>query len=102
MIVVTPPTGTIGQQVLENVLDGGEPIRVFARDPSRLHSQTRERLEVVLESPAAAGDERDTKSRAALWRGRQCGLAPGAVGAGFGQCPNSRPGTAHPDHRGRV
>jgi uncharacterized protein YbjT (DUF2867 family) len=47
MIVVTAPTGTIGRQVLENVLDSGEPIRVIARDPSRLPSQTRERVEVV-------------------------------------------------------
>jgi uncharacterized protein YbjT (DUF2867 family) len=47
MIVITAPTGTIGQQVLENVLDSGEPIRVIARDPSRLPPQTRERVEVV-------------------------------------------------------
>ena len=47
MIVVTTPTGTIGQQVLEHVLDSGEPIRVIARDPSRLPSHTRERVEVV-------------------------------------------------------
>ena len=47
MIVITAPTGTIGQQVLENVLDSGEPIRVIARDPSCLPSQTRERVEVV-------------------------------------------------------
>jgi uncharacterized protein YbjT (DUF2867 family) len=47
MIVITAPTGTIGQQVLENVLDSGEPIRVIARDPSCLPPQTRERVEVV-------------------------------------------------------
>jgi uncharacterized protein YbjT (DUF2867 family) len=47
VIVVTAPTGAIGRQVLENVLDSGEPIRVIARDPSRLPSQTRERVEVV-------------------------------------------------------
>jgi uncharacterized protein YbjT (DUF2867 family) len=47
MIVVTTPTGSIGHQVLENVLDGGEPIRVIARDPSRLTRQARERVEVV-------------------------------------------------------
>jgi nucleoside-diphosphate-sugar epimerase len=47
MIVVTAPTGTIGHQVLEGLLDSGEPIRVIARDPSRLPSQTRERVEVV-------------------------------------------------------
>jgi uncharacterized protein YbjT (DUF2867 family) len=47
MIVVTAPTGTIGRQVLENVLGSGEPVRVIVRDPSRLPSQTRERVEVV-------------------------------------------------------
>ncbi|MCW2913571.1 MAG: NAD-dependent epimerase/dehydratase family protein [Actinomycetia bacterium] len=51
MIVVTTPTGSIGHQVLENVLDNvpdsGELIRVIARDPSRLPSQTRERVDVV-------------------------------------------------------
>ena len=47
MIVVTTPTGTIGRQVLENLLDSNEPIRVIARDPSRLPSRTRERVEAV-------------------------------------------------------
>jgi uncharacterized protein YbjT (DUF2867 family) len=47
MIVITTPTGTIGQQVLENVLDSGEPIRVIARDPSRLPARARTRAEVV-------------------------------------------------------
>jgi uncharacterized protein YbjT (DUF2867 family) len=47
MIVVTTPTGTIGQQLLENMLDSGEAIRVITRDPSRLPSQTRKRVEVV-------------------------------------------------------
>jgi uncharacterized protein YbjT (DUF2867 family) len=53
MIVVTTPTGTIGHQVLENILDSGEPIRVIARDPSRLPSQTRKRVEVM---PGSHGD----------------------------------------------
>jgi uncharacterized protein YbjT (DUF2867 family) len=47
MIIVTAPTGTIGHQVLENVLESGEPIRVIARDPSVLPAQIRERVEVV-------------------------------------------------------
>jgi uncharacterized protein YbjT (DUF2867 family) len=47
MIVVTTPTGNIGQQLLENILDSGEPIRVIARDPSRLPEETRKRVEVV-------------------------------------------------------
>jgi uncharacterized protein YbjT (DUF2867 family) len=47
MIVVTTPTGKIGHQALENILDSGEPIRVIARAPSRLSSQTLKRVEVV-------------------------------------------------------
>jgi uncharacterized protein YbjT (DUF2867 family) len=47
MIVVTAPTGTIGRQVLKNLLVGDERIRVIVRDPSRLSPQTRARVEVV-------------------------------------------------------
>ena len=47
MIVVTTPTGAIGHQVLENLLDSGEAVRVIARDASRLPSQIRKRVEVV-------------------------------------------------------
>jgi uncharacterized protein YbjT (DUF2867 family) len=47
MIVTTTPTGQIGRQVLDNVLDRGEPIRVIVRDPSRLSARARERVEVV-------------------------------------------------------
>jgi uncharacterized protein YbjT (DUF2867 family) len=47
MIVVTTPTGKIGHQVLDNVLGNGGPIRVIARDPSRLPARARERVEVV-------------------------------------------------------
>lgn len=51
MLVITTPTGLIGHQVLDNVLDGvldsGAPVRVIARDPSRLSPQARERVEVV-------------------------------------------------------
>jgi uncharacterized protein YbjT (DUF2867 family) len=47
MIVITAPTSTIGRQVLENLLDSGQPIRVIARDPSRLPSNTRARVDIV-------------------------------------------------------
>jgi uncharacterized protein YbjT (DUF2867 family) len=47
MIVVTAPTGLIGRQVLENVLDGGERVRVIVRDPSRLPARARGRVEIV-------------------------------------------------------
>jgi uncharacterized protein YbjT (DUF2867 family) len=53
MIVITAPTGLIGHQVLGNVLGSGEPVRVIARDPSRLPAQARERAEVV---PGSHGD----------------------------------------------
>jgi uncharacterized protein YbjT (DUF2867 family) len=47
MIVVTTPTGSIGHQVIAGLLRSGEPLRVIARDPSRLSSQVSERVEVV-------------------------------------------------------
>jgi uncharacterized protein YbjT (DUF2867 family) len=47
MIVVTTPTGSIGHQVIAGLLDGGAPVRVIARDPSRLSSHVNESVEVV-------------------------------------------------------
>jgi uncharacterized protein YbjT (DUF2867 family) len=47
VIVITAPTSQIGHQVLDNVLDSDEPVRVIARDPSRLSSRARDRVEVV-------------------------------------------------------
>jgi len=47
MIVVTTPTGSIGRQVLARLLHAGEPVRVIARDPSRLPEETLARIEVV-------------------------------------------------------
>lgn len=47
MIVITAPTSAIGSKVLETILDSGEPIRVIARDPSRLPAHVRERVEIV-------------------------------------------------------
>ncbi|MFB9327909.1 NAD(P)H-binding protein [Paenibacillus aurantiacus] len=46
MIVITTPTGQIGHQVLDSVIDSGEAIRVIARDPSRLSQRVREHVEV--------------------------------------------------------
>jgi uncharacterized protein YbjT (DUF2867 family) len=60
MIVVTAPTGLIGQQVLNNLLNSDEPIRVIVRDPSRLPAHIREGVEVV---QGSHGD-RDVVSRA--------------------------------------
>jgi uncharacterized protein YbjT (DUF2867 family) len=47
MIVVTAPTGNIGSQVLAHLIDSGEPLRVIARDPSKLPPETRRRVEVI-------------------------------------------------------
>ena len=52
MIVITTPAGRIGRQVLGNVLESdvlesGAPVRVIARDPSRLPASVAERVEVV-------------------------------------------------------
>ncbi|MER6216577.1 NAD(P)H-binding protein [Streptomyces sp. NPDC001674] len=47
MIVITTPTGDIGRQVVDRVLEGGEAVRVIARDPSRLPARVRARAEVV-------------------------------------------------------
>jgi uncharacterized protein YbjT (DUF2867 family) len=47
MIIITTPTGQIGSQVLENLLDTGEALRVIVRDASDLSPQARERVEVV-------------------------------------------------------
>jgi uncharacterized protein YbjT (DUF2867 family) len=47
MILVTTPTGNIGQGVLRGLLAAHEAIRVIARDPSRLMSEAAGRIEVV-------------------------------------------------------
>ncbi len=47
MIVVTTPAGDIGHQVVANLLKAGAPIRVIARDPSKLGEHVRARAEVV-------------------------------------------------------
>jgi uncharacterized protein YbjT (DUF2867 family) len=47
MIVVTAPTSMIGSQVLDKLLESGEPVRVIVRDPSRLPARLQERVEVV-------------------------------------------------------
>jgi uncharacterized protein YbjT (DUF2867 family) len=55
MIVVTTPTGQIGHQVLNRLLDtpdGSAEIRVIARDPARLSTPVREHVEVVRGSHA--------------------------------------------------
>ncbi|WP_344609085.1 NAD(P)H-binding protein [Streptomyces glaucus] len=55
MIVITTPTGQIGREVLDRLLDardGAVPLRVIARDPGRLSSRAREAADVVRGSHA--------------------------------------------------
>ena len=47
MIVITTPTGDIGHQVLKHVVQGNEPVRVVARDASRIPQEIRQRIEVI-------------------------------------------------------
>src|SRR4029077_20116434 len=47
MIVISSPPGQIGRQVLGNLLDSGEQLRVIARDPSQLPAEVREDLDIV-------------------------------------------------------
>jgi uncharacterized protein YbjT (DUF2867 family) len=47
MIVITAPTGNIGHQVLDKVLAGDQPVRVIVRDPAKLSTDVRDRVEVV-------------------------------------------------------
>lgn len=47
MIVITAPTGDIGGQVLEHVMDSGEAVRVVARTPSRLPGRVQAQAETV-------------------------------------------------------
>ncbi|MDH6213758.1 NAD(P)H-binding protein [Streptomyces pseudovenezuelae] len=60
MIVITTPTGSIGRQVLDTLLEGDEPIRVIARDPSRLPERVRERADVI----AGSHTDRDVAMKA--------------------------------------
>ncbi len=54
MIVTTAPTGTIGSQLLERLLEStDEPVRVVVRDPGKLRPDIHERAEVV---PGSHGD----------------------------------------------
>jgi uncharacterized protein YbjT (DUF2867 family) len=47
MIVITTPAGGIGHQVLENLLDSGEHLRLVVRDRSGIAAGTRPGVEVV-------------------------------------------------------
>ena len=82
MIVITTPTGDIGRQVLDRVLDSGQAVRVIARDPSRLPQRAHARAEVV---PGSHGDA-DAITRALAGADRLFWLVPPP--------PFSHPGSA--------
>jgi uncharacterized protein YbjT (DUF2867 family) len=54
MIVITTPAGQIGGQVLENLLDSGEHLRLVARNSSGIPAGTRQLVEVI---EGSHGDE---------------------------------------------
>lgn len=47
MIVVTTPTGKIGSQLIPHLLAANEAVRVVVRNPSKLSSDIRDKVEVV-------------------------------------------------------
>jgi uncharacterized protein YbjT (DUF2867 family) len=69
MIVITTPTGQIGRQVLGNLLDSGEQLRIIARDPSQLPAEVREDLDIVEGShgDAAVVDKAFAGADAVFW-----------------------------------
>ena len=69
MIVITTPAGQIGRQVLGNLLDSGEQLRVIARDPSQLPAEVREDLDIVEGShgDAAVVDKAFAGAGAVFW-----------------------------------
>lgn len=74
MILITTPTGAIGSQVLQQLLDNtniGEPIRVIVRDSNRLQlpPHARQRVEVVQGSHGDADvvDRAFTGADAVFW-----------------------------------
>jgi uncharacterized protein YbjT (DUF2867 family) len=69
MIVITTPSGLIGHQVLDNLLDSGEELRVVTRAPSALPPGASERVHVVEGShgDAAVVDEAFGDADAVFW-----------------------------------
>src|SRR5580700_5577138 len=69
MIVVTTPTGQIGSQVLSNLLDRGEELRVIVRDPSDIPAGVRTGLDIIegSHSDAAVVDKAFSGADAVFW-----------------------------------
>ena len=58
MFVVTTPTGQIGRQVVARLVEAGGPVRVIARDRSRIAPGLLDKVEVVegsMDDPSAIG-----------------------------------------------
>jgi uncharacterized protein YbjT (DUF2867 family) len=69
MIVVTTPAGNIGRQVLENLVDSGEQLRLVARDLSGIPADTRRRVQVIegSHSDPAVADRAFDGADAVFW-----------------------------------
>src|SRR5712692_3670653 len=99
MIVITTPAGQIGRQVLGNLLDSGEQLRVIARDPSQLPGGVREDLDIVEGShgDAAVADKAFGGADAVFWLTPVDPRAPSvdaALPASPGPPPRRSTGTA--------
>ena len=69
MIVITTPAGQIGRQVLGNLLDSGEQLRVIVLDPAQLPAEVRDDLDIVEGShgDAAVADKAFAGADAVFW-----------------------------------
>jgi uncharacterized protein YbjT (DUF2867 family) len=69
MIVITTPTGQIGSQVLGNLLDSGEELRVIVRNPAQLPADVRHSLDIIEGShgDAAVVDQAFSGADAVFW-----------------------------------
>jgi uncharacterized protein YbjT (DUF2867 family) len=69
VIVITTPTGQIGSQVLGDLLDSGEQLRVVVRDPAQLPAGVRKDLDIVAGShgDAAVVDKALSGADAVFW-----------------------------------
>ena len=75
MLVITTPTGRIGKQVLALLLDHQDPIRVIVRDPIRLDSDVRSRVEILQGShddPAVLSRALEGPTACSGWFRRDC------------------------------
>jgi uncharacterized protein YbjT (DUF2867 family) len=86
MIVITTPTGGIGHQVLENLLDTAESLRVIVRDAAALPAESGDRVEIVEGSHAdgAVVEEAFAGADAVFWLAPPAPRAPSVEAAFVG------------------